>query len=257
MIVDANAYAGRWPFRRLTYAGTAGLKALMQRTGTDMALVTPIAAAFYRDCLSAMEEMLEDEGWDEMSMHPVAVVNPVFPGWEQDLDTMVREMGCLAVRLLPNYHGYQLYRDEALALVARAHEHGLPAIITLRMQDERSHHWHMSVNAVSTDEVRFLLRQMPHVKFMLSNVSWHEVMALRPELELARECVWEMSYKPPAFYLENAVKEFGAARILYGSGAILQYPEAALLPVQQAAISDADKAMILAGNAKRVFGIGG
>ena len=257
MIIDANTYCGHWPFRRLAHPGAAGLKALMQRTGTDMAIVTPIAAAFYRDCLSALEEMLGDEGWDEARMRPVAVVNPAFPGWEQDLDTMIKEMNCAAVRLISNYHGYQLYSDEALALVARAHEYGLPVIVTMRMQDERSHHWRMSVNAVSMDEVRFLLRQMPHVRFMLSNVSWHEVMALRSELELARECVWEMSYKPPAFYLESAVKEFGAERILYGSGAVLQYPEALLLPVQQAAISDADKALILAGNARRIFAIGG
>lgn len=257
MIIDANTYAGHWPFRRLTYTGVAGLKTLMQRTGTDIAVVTPIAAAFYRDCLSALEEMLADESWDGAIMRPVATVNPLFPGWEQDLNIMIKEMRCLAVRLLPNYHGYRLYNDEALALVARAHEHSLPVIVTMRMQDERSHHWHMSVNAVSTDEVRFLLRQMPPVRFVLSNVSWQEVMALRPELELARECVWEMSYKPPAFYLESAVKELGAERILYGSGAILQYPEALLLPVQQAAISDADKALILAGNARRVFGIGG
>lgn len=257
MIVDANAYVGRWPFRRLRYGDAAGLKTLLERTGAGLALTTPIAGAFYRDCLTAVEEMLEDPGWDARLMRPVAVVNPVFPGWEADLETMVQRMGCVALRLIPNYHGYSLFCDEAMALAHRAQDLGLPMIVTMRMQDERSHHWHMLVNAVPVDEVRFLIRQLPAGRYVLSNVTWAEVMALRPELDLAAEGVWEMSYKPPALYIERAVQEVGPERLLYGSGAPLQYPEAALLPVQRADVAPEARQAILSGNARRVFSLGG
>jgi len=230
---------------------------LLERTGTDVSLVSPIAGAFYRDCLSAMEEMLEDGGCDQERLRPVAVVNPAFPGWEADLDAMVRRMGCLAVRLISNYHGYRLYDDAALQVVGKAQGYGLPVIVTMRMQDERSHHWHMLVNPVTVDEVRFLMRQLPRGKYVLSNVWYSEVCSLRSELDLVQEGVWEMSYKPPAFFVERAVEEFGAERMLYGSGAPLQYPESLLLPVQEAAVSDGAKDLILAGNARRVFGLGG
>ncbi|MHB0878902.1 MAG: amidohydrolase family protein [Anaerolineae bacterium] len=257
MIVDANAYVGRWPFRRLGLSGAAGLKTLLQRTATDVALASPIAGAFYRDCLTAVEEMLEDDGWDAALMRPVAVVDPTYPGWEADLDTMVARLGCVAVRVLPNYHSYTLHDDCALALAGRVQELRLPLIITMRMQDERSHHRRMSVPAVTADEVRFLLRVMPHGRYVLSNVTWSEVSGLRPEMEMADDAVWEMSYKPPPYYVEKAVHDFGAERVLYGSGAPLQYPEAALTVVQQAQIGDAERAAILAGNAARVFGLGG
>lgn len=257
MIIDVNSYVGRWPFRRLAFGGASGLKALLNRTKTDMALATPISGVFYRDCFSAMEEMLEDEGWDSAHMRPVAVVNPEFPGWEADLDVMIREMGCLAVRLIPNYHGYRLYDDPALALVSKVQDYGLPAIITLRMRDERTHHWLMPVDPVPVDEVRFLMRQLPRGKYMLSNARWPEIKALRCELDMVDDGVWEMSYKPPAFGIELAVEEFGAERVLYGSCAPLQYPESALLPVQEAALSDDDKELILSRNAVRVFGLGG
>ena len=257
MIIDANAYVGRWPFRRLSHPGASGLKALLRRTGTSVALASPIAGAFYRDCLTAVEEMVEDDAWDPSLLRPVAVVNPTFPGWEVDLSTMVKRLGCVAVRVLPNYHDYTLHDDRALALVERVQALGLPLVVSMRMQDERSHHLRMLVEAVPVDDVRFLLRVMPHGRYVLSNVSWHEVSALRSEMDLADDAVWEMSYKPPPYYLEQAVRDFGAERVLYGSGAPLQYPEAALTVVQQAQIGEAERAAILAGNAARVFSFGG
>ena len=257
MIVDVNAWCGRWPFRRLAFAGAAGLVKLLERTGTDLALVSPISGAFYRDCLTAMEEMLEDAGWDERRMKPVAVVNPTFPGWQEDLEAMVRGMGCAAVRLISNYHGYTLYDEVALQVAKRVLDRGLPLVVTMRMQDERSHHWCMPVRPVAVEEVQFLMRQLPEATYVLSNIWYSEVRSLRRELEMVRQGAWEMSYKPPAFFVEQAVEEFGPERVLYGSGAPLQYPESLLLPVQEADVSQQAKELILGGNAARLFGLGG
>lgn len=255
MIIDANAYCGRWPFRRLSHPGAAGLKALMDRTGTDLAIVSPIAGAFYRDALTAVEEMVEDDGWDATRMKPVATVDPTYPGWDADLDAMVSRLGCVAVRVFPNYDSYRLYDEPAVALVGKAQTMGLPLIITMRMQDERSHHERMQVEAVSVEDVRFLLRTMPHGRYVLSNVTWGEVSSLRVELGMADDAVWEMSYKPPPYYIERAAQDLGVEHILYGSGAPLQYPESALTVVQQAHIDKCSRSTIFNGNAKRVFGL--
>lgn len=259
-MIDCNAYVGRWPFRRLKFAGAAGLAALMQRTGTELALASPYAGVFYRDCLSAMEEMLADGAWDSRRMLPVAVVNPAFPGWRSDLEVMAGPMGCRALRLVPNYHGYNLYdegEDSALALVERAQALGLTVIITMRMHDERSHHWHMLVNSVPVDQVSFLMRQLPHGKYVLSNVWFREVRSLKGELLMVDDSAWEVSYKPPVRLIEDAVAEFGPERLLYGSAAPMQYPECTMAVVRGADISDEAKALIFSDNARRIFGLGG
>jgi len=256
MIIDANTWIGHWPFRRLRLADAAGLGRLLDRTGTGLALVSPLSGPFYRDCLTAVEEMLEDGSWDAARFRPVAVVNPHFPGWEEDLRTMATSMGCVALRLIPNYHDYSLHSDEAVQAATVATDLGLPVIVTARMYDERSHHPRMYVPPVPMEEVRYLMRMVPEARYLLSQVTFPEASSLLSEMDLVADAGWEMSYKPPAFMVERVVSELGGERLFYGSGAVLQYPESLLLPVQQAPIDDAARQAILGGNARRLFELG-
>lgn len=257
MIIDTNTWVGHWPFRRVRLTDAAGLGRLMERTGTGLSLVSPLSGPFYRDCLTAVEEMLEDDDWDGSRMKPVAVVNPHFPGWREDLQTMARQMGCVALRLIPNYHDYTLYTDEAVQAAQAAIDLGLPVIVTVRMHDERSHHPRMYVPPVPVEDIRFLMRMVPEARYLLSQATFAEVSGLLSEMDLVADAGWEMSYKPPAFLVERIAGEHGVERLLYGSGAVLQYPESLLHPVQQAPIADEAREAILSGNARRLFGLGG
>ncbi len=44
MYFDLGVYLGRWPFRRLRYAGAGGVRQLMSRTKVGQALAVPLAA---------------------------------------------------------------------------------------------------------------------------------------------------------------------------------------------------------------------
>jgi hypothetical protein len=115
-----NSYIGNWPFRRLPYRTAEDIRKLMDRTETQAALVTPMAAIFYKDCLSAVQELRDDlDRHPTAPLWPVAVVNPAFPGWQVDLAIMIDQFGCVAVRLFPNYHNYRLTDPQAAALRTR------------------------------------------------------------------------------------------------------------------------------------------
>jgi len=109
---------------------------------------------------------------------------------------------------------------------------------------------------VPMEEVRYLMRMVPEGRYLLSQVTFPEASSLLSEMDLVADAGWEMSYKPPAFMVERVVSELGGERLLYGSGAVLQYPESLLLPVQQAPIDDAARQAILGGNARRLFELG-
>ena len=116
---------------------------MMARTGVVQALAIPLQAIFYKDCLDGVVEMIDDIGPGCRDLLPLAVVNPAFPGWEADLDRMAGELGCVGCGVLPNYHGYAVYDACARALFTRLARLGLPALIFVRLWDERSHHVRM------------------------------------------------------------------------------------------------------------------
>ena len=253
MIVDVSAFVGRWPFRRLRHAGVQGIRALMDRTGTQIALTTPLHAVFYRDCLEAVVEMCE-EVRPCAGLHPVAVVNPAFPGWERDLGVMVEDFGCVALRLFPSYHQYRLHHDSALALLEEGHRRGLPLLLNVRLEHEPWQHPLMPVPPVPLDEVSLLLRSQREGSIILCGLNPVEVRALARDIIERPQTYVDFSWRPAGFYLASLIELLGVQHLIYGSAMPLQYPESALLQVHQARIGDEAKQRVLSGNAADVWG---
>jgi len=253
-IVDINCFVGYWPFRRIPYRTVTDIRDLMGRTKAWRALVTPLAGLFYKDCLSAVREMIE-----EMDAHagpgllPVAVVNPAFPGWEDDLATLVDDWGCVALRLFPNYHGYRLPDPQAAELLRIAESRGLPVMISVRVQDERLHHWLVRVEPVSCLDITWVLRMFPEVRVVLCDVSPDEVDQLRGDIVAHAHASVDTSARMPQFYVEELVAQLASERVVYGTGMPLKYPECALRQLQDAHLAKDERRKILCGNACRVF----
>ena len=253
--IDVNTYVGHWPFRRIQPPGARGLLSIMDQTETEVALATPMHSIFYKDCLEGLKEMLEEIGEDRSRLWPLAVINPAFPGWEEDFAISIDELGALGLRLFPNYHGYDLNDACARDLLREAETRDLPVMISFRIRDERSHHWLVQVPPVPVEGVDRTLRAFPDLKVILGNALWNELDALDEHLTDRASTFAEMShFKGPMFIVEQFVDRFGAERLLYGSAAPLHYPEAQWLRVTRAEISDEEKGKILGGNAAALFG---
>ena len=255
-IIDVNCFHGHWPFRRIPYRTVHDLRGLMTRAGTRGALLTPMAGVFYKDCLSAVREMLDElEDAAYANMWPVAVVNPAFPGWREDLATTVDEWGCVALRMFPNYHGYRLSDSPSAEMLEAVQERGLPLMISMRVEDERLQHRLARVPPVGPGDIMWVLRSFPEIKLILCEPKPAEIDELRqPVLTHTHACLVTPS-RMPQFYLEELVRQVGSQRIMYGTGMPLAYPEGVLQPAQDARLDEEARAAILFGNAVRVFGV--
>jgi predicted TIM-barrel fold metal-dependent hydrolase len=254
MVFDLNVYLGRWPFRRLRHAGAEGVRGLMARTGTSQALAVPLQAVFYKDCLDGVCEMVEDirPGKDLL---PLGMVNPDFPGWERDLRHMVEALGCVGCGVVPNYHGYRVYDPCADALFRTLDERGLPALIFVRLWDERSHHWRMQVPPLTVEDLGYVLQTYPELRVAVCNANLpSEGAALAPMLPDRAQTLLTTAYK--SLKLASTVERVGAEYIAYGSGMPFYYPESALLQVRDAEIDERARARILAQNARAFLGLG-
>ena len=253
MYFDLNVYLGHWPFRRLRHAGAAGVRQLMARTGVEQALAIPLQAVFYKDCLDGVLEMVKDIGPGRQDLLPLAMVNPSFPGWERDLERMVGELGCVACGAIPHYHGYQVYDPCAQALFQKLSQMALPALLFVRLWDERSHHPRMQVPPLPMDDVSYLLKTFPDVRVAICNTNLPvEGVALAEALVHRAQTLLTTAYK--SLKLDQVVARLGVEHIAYGSGAPFYYPESALLQVLDADLDPATRTLILEKNARTFLG---
>lgn len=256
MILDVNCFIGHWPFRRIPYRTVGDIKGLMARANIQGALVTPLAGLFFKDCLSAVREMLDElEAEPSPNLWPVAVVNPTFPGWQDDLKTMVDEWGCVAVRLFPNYHRYRLPDPQAADLLKVAMGRGIPLMISVRIEDERLQHWLVRIDPVPRLDLMWVLRAFPDLKLVLLELKPDEMDQLHDNIVTHSCASLDIAERRPQFHLEEMVEQLGSHRVMFGTGMPLKYPECSLHQVRDARLSGDAKQRILYRNASEMFGV--
>lgn len=256
MKVDVDCFVGHWPFRHLPYRTLKDIRGLLARVETQQALLTPLAAVFYKDCLSAVQELyVEIAAANATECIPVAVVNPSFPGWRDDLDIMTADLGCIAVRLFPNYHDYRLMDSECEALLNELQARHLPLILSPRLEDERLHHWLVKKPPVPRLDLRWLLRAFPDLKLLLCNLTPDEGDFLTTEILSHSSAYVDTAARMPQFFMEDMVGHFGAERVLFGTGTPLQYPECTVRMILDADLTEEERQRIFAGNARQLFAL--
>lgn len=267
MIIDVSAGIGRWPFRRLRHADAGSLSALFQKKDVDRAIVYPVAAILAKDCMEGNHEVAEAVFEDPIASDrvsspfvPFAVVNPAFPGWERDFETCIGGMGFEGLRLFPTYHGYGLGDAAFREIVAAAVEKEIPVVLSVRVEDERQHHWLVKVPPLDMRAVADAIGAFPRARFVVSGATYAELLPVKDVLaeldpwwfDIAR-MQGRQAHPGPVEVVERAVADFGVQRILFGSNVPFQYLDSSLLKVRHAPVSQADRERILSGNALRML----
>lgn len=258
MIIDVNAYLGRWPFRRLRYNTPKGLVRLMDRAGISLAVVSS-SSVLYRNSHEGNLELAEEIKPYRDRLIPFAVINPSYAGWREDLEECVGSLGMKGLRLHPNYHDYKLTDDCASKLIREAANRGLPISIAIRMEDERQHHWLVKVPPVSIYETAEIINRFPEATFILAYIHGSEAEMLLNACPKRENFYIELTshYLSGAYpnQLQSLVDRIGVERILFGSGIPLKYPESALMKIECLEVSEEDKEKILHKNAERILSL--
>lgn len=111
MWIDINASVGHWPFRKVHYNTCNLLMERMNRFNVDLSVISNLNGIFYKNTQSANEELHEEMRSKRRFANrfiPFAVINPIYAGWKNDLDTCVKKMGMKGVRMYPKYHDYEI-----------------------------------------------------------------------------------------------------------------------------------------------------
>jgi hypothetical protein len=269
LIVDTNIHLFQWPFRHLKYGKTGALVAKLRKHRVGQAWAGSYEALLFKDMAGVNERLAEEcatKGGGLLT--PVGSVNPLLPGWEEDLRRCQETHRMKVIRLHPAYQGYTLAQPEFSRLFQAATERGLLVQIALLMEDERVQHPLFPAPLVNPAPLVPLLNKLPQARVqLLHGFAGMRLPRSRPLFDLPNVSVDISGIEGtgavgsliagnlPANWFGGFVRggpKMPVERLLFGSHAPFFPVENALLKCFESPLSRPQMQAIMAGNAQRL-----
>jgi predicted TIM-barrel fold metal-dependent hydrolase len=256
MLIDANAWLGHYPFRPVPDNTPEGLLRLMDRHSIDKAVVSSLHSVFYGDPQCGNEELATWVHPHRDRLIPCAALNPMYPGWQQDLRQCCDDWGMRGVRLFPSHQRFSLTSPQCVELVHAAAERSLHVAIPLRLEDRRQQHWMDTTADVQLTDIDQLARACPEASLLVLEAIGVENSALVKDPSRAEARV-SFEFSRMASVLQRSIpillERLGARRLVFGTGMALKIPGPALLKLQLLDVPAEVKAQLAAGNMQRLL----
>ncbi len=251
--VDTNVSLLRWPFRRLPLDETEKLVVKLRQLSIGRAWAGSFEGVLHRD-LAGVNARLAAECSSYPELIPVGTVNVNLPGWEDDLEQCISRHRMPAVRLYPNYHGYELADPRLGDLLRRVSKAGRLVQIAVALEDTRTQHPLVRVDDVNTAPLASWLRKVPDVRVQLLG---HRLRGkVLEQLAPIEQVLLDTSRVDGTDSIARLVETVGADRVMYGSHAPFLIPEAALIRVYESRLEDPALLAVMKTTAESVAGGG-
>jgi len=249
-LIDVSAWTGNWPFIKLRFTELNQLKAKLQSLHITKAFVAPIEAILEQDPMRANNELLA--AVNDSFFSPVPVIDLSYANWQETLERAAADDRVRMIKLLPNYHMYELHEKQLAPLVLLTSRRNIVISIQMRVEDMRGQYHLMQVKDLDVVQVVKTMAYFPEQQFILSNpllAELNEVLHSRdhiyvdiPSLE-SIDIVDELSAR---YSLDN---------ILFASHSPFYVAEAAVYKLKLTEALPADIRRIACANAQRLFGL--
>ena len=261
MLIDINAHVGHRPFKQLKNNTCATLLERMNRFGVDISVISNLNGVFYKDTQAANEELLDEikskKGFGNRFV-PFAVLNPIYAGWQNDLEICSTKMGMKGICLYPLYHDYEITDPACVELVKRARDNGMIVTFTHRIVDSRQRSWMDISKEWTLKDIMPIIKEVPDAKYFIVNTA-NSIIVNDEETELLKKT--DMLFDTSGRILSKLgemIKRYGKDKFALGTHSpVLDYLSG-LLRIESLSKSEADeetKELLRSGNAKRILGL--
>jgi len=254
-LIDTNVNLGRWPFRRLPLEETPRLVAKLRAGGVAFALAGSFETHLHKD-ITAVNTRLADECHHrgENLLVPIGAINPMLPGWEEDLRQCAEIHGMPGIRLHPNYHGYTLKDPIFARVLTLTGERNMLVQIAVSMEDERTLHPLVNVPPTDVAPLPAILEKFPRARLQLLNVFRTVRGKLIQDLAAAR-VRFEIATLEGVAGIANLLEQVNPTCLLFGSNAPFYYFESSQLKLQESPLSAEQLHAIREGNARSFMSV--
>lgn len=253
-LIDVNVHLSRWPTRRLPADDPATLLTRLRDSGITQAWAGSFEALLHKDVRAVNSRLVRQcQRHGNEFFVPIGTVNPVLPDWENDFEQCAGKYRMPALRLFPNYHGYTLDHPEFVRLTRLAADRGVVLQLAVLMEDERMMHPRLRVAPVDLAPLAALVRKTPELRLVLLNALGILRDDRVAELFQAGEVCADIATLEGVGGLDKLLSKVPLDRVLFGSHAPFYYVEAALLKLQESALSEHQLKAISHDNARRLL----
>ena len=247
MRFDVNACFGHWTYWDVPDRTPDDLVALMDEHGIDRAACLSLRGALV-DWRRGNEETLA-AARRFGRLVPFATISP-FQGGNGDELRRLCDAGVRGVRLYPQLHSYRLDDPFVDDICRVAAERRVPVMIPTRLMMN----WRFE--PLSIDLIGAVVQRHPQASFLLSGPNYlAEYQALVQVMKRSTNVSYEISCLQGFEGVRRLVSEVGAERVLFGTGAVLNYPACNVAKLDHADLPAAQMDAIAAGNALRLLGL--
>ena len=257
MIIDLHAHLGHYPFRRIRHNTTSGLLELMARWQIDRAVVSSLNSVFYRNVHEGNRELRDSSQAAAGRLIPLATINPMYSGWEHDLDEAVLGWGWKAVYLVPSHHRYRLTDEAGQNVLARCAQRRVPVVLPQRLEDRRQQHWMDAALDLSFTEVAEAVRPLPELKVVLLNWIGLDGRQIRSQ-GLGDRVLIDMTRLSVTVgqQLPQLIDSLGIGAIGFGTHMPMAYPGPAFVKLQiRGFLTDAERERVTWRNTAEFLGL--
>jgi predicted TIM-barrel fold metal-dependent hydrolase len=245
MIIDLHSHIGTGQryLGKTSSGGVDDLLKTMDRTGIDLCAITQLT----RDMVSDNDAVYHASKTYPQKLVPFAHIDPgIFCSKkEAALEEIDRTLGRLSfrgVKLHPEFDYYPVFDRVIYDLLERIKKYNVPILI------------HTGGGFSGPLQVAYVVRDFPEIPVLLGHSGMNAMAHCAiPAAKLAENVCLETSIVAMLSFIEDAVEEIGAQRIVWGTDFPYGSPPVELRKIQELRISEEQRAMILGENATRLL----
>ena len=185
------------------------MKKHLAENGITKTLIYSADAIFASDPAMPDKRLAAKLKKEKMFLH-IPTVNPLYKNWMD----IVKERNVNAVRVYPNYHKYSLLSEANCELAEYLAANNILYIVSMRLEDERSHHPSCMVTSLKTEELIEFAKKFPKLKILCLCAYYGEFELL---LKLSQNIFADISFAETNCTIEKISKYFPSDRIIFGS----------------------------------------
>ncbi|MFA6715710.1 MAG: hypothetical protein WC082_09440 [Victivallales bacterium] len=235
-LIDCSSWYGKWPFKDLRYSDLPTMENKLKSCGIKKVFISPLDAVFSQaahDANDKLDELLGDNAFFSL----VPVIDLMMPDWREAVDKAIAAENVKIIKLLPEYHLYELNEEKLEELVEKTSASGLVISVPFKIEDPRGQYPLLDIKGLDPVKTAKVLSYFRQQKFIINNAYWRDLNDIYYILENACFDIAMLEPVPP---LKKIKEKYSLERFVFAANCPLFYPEGNLNKLKYAGLPQED-----------------